>query len=300
MNLRQLKYFIAVAEELNFGRAAARLHISQPPVTRQIQQLEADLDAQLFLRTPRGVELTSAGALFLDEARNIVALLNQATDRVKRASAGTLGRLDVAIFGSAIMGLIPRIILDFKRQCPDVTVALHNLNKLQQVEALNNRTIDVGFNRMMAPVPGLTIQEIARETLFVAVSQHAPLAQRDHLDFAELAHHPLILFPASRARGFVEKVTGMCHEAGFAPDVAQVVGDAFSAMALVASGFGLCLVPESVIEVKMPGVTFLPLTSLPRDATVDLSCIYRQDDPAPSLRNFLRVAQDLGARQSGA
>lgn len=182
MNLRQLNYFVAVAEELNFGRAASRLNISQPPVTRQIQLLEQDLGVELLIRTPRGVELTQAGALFLDEARNIIALLEQASDRVKRTSEGILGRLDVAIFGSAILKHIPSIILEFKRQYPKVKVTLQTLDKARQIEALRNRSIDVGFNRMLMPTEGIVIEEIAREKLCAAVLDTGPLSRRSQID----------------------------------------------------------------------------------------------------------------------
>lgn len=293
MNLRQMKYFIAVAEELHFGRAAQRLHVSQPPITRQIQQLEEQLGAQLFNRTPRGVELTQAGALFLDEARYIVARLDQAADRVHRAAEGGLGRLDVAIFGTAILSYIPRVVLEFKRRYPDVKVVMHALDKLAQIEALQNRSIDLGFNRLLTPVPGIVIEELMHEPLFAAVAASGPFALRDTIALNELAREPMLLFPASRTQGFVEKVTGLCHEAGFAPVVAQVVGDGLTAMALVASGFGVCLVPESITRVSMQGVRYLPIAGMEAEASVDLSCLYREDDASPILANFLDVARNL-------
>lgn len=293
MNLRQLKYFIAVAEELHFGRAAQRLHISQPPITRQIQQLEEELDARLFNRTPRGVELTQAGQLFLNEARNIVGLLDQAADRVHRAAEGSLGRLDLAIFGSGILSFIPRIVLEFKRRYPDVKVVMHTLDKMAQVEALQNRSIDMGFNRMVTPVPGLIIEELAFEQLYAAVPDPGPHAHLDEINLSDLAKEPMLLFPASRTQGFVEKVTGLCHEAGFAPNVAQVVGDGLTAMALVGAGFGVCLVPDSITQVSMPGVKYLPLRAEGSDPRVDISCIYREGDPSPVLANFLDVARTM-------
>jgi DNA-binding transcriptional LysR family regulator len=131
--------------------AAARLHISQPPLTRQIQQLEEELGVTLFTRTPRGMELTQAGELFLEEARNIRALVEQATERTQRAGQGKLGRLDVAIFGSAILDAIPKLLLAFRNRHPDVKVVLHTMTKAEQIEALRQRRISVGFNRMLAP-----------------------------------------------------------------------------------------------------------------------------------------------------
>ena len=293
MNLRQLKYFIAVAEELHFGRAAQRLHVSQPPITRQIQQLEQQLGAQLFNRTPRGVELTQAGALFLDEARNIVGLLDQAADRVHRAAEGGLGRLDLAIFGTAILSYIPRVVLEFKRRYPDVKVVMHALDKLAQIEALQNRSIDLGFNRMLTPVPGLAIEALAHEPLFAAIPDPGPHAARRSIALGDLAQEPMVLFPASAAQGFAEKVTGLCHEAGFAPNVAQIVGDGLTAMALVAAGFGVCLVPNSITQVSVRGVKYLPIEPVGNGPSVDISCIYREGDPSPILANFLDIARNL-------
>jgi len=294
MNLRQLRYFIAVAEELHFGRAAERLHVSQPPITRQIQALEEALGAQLFNRTPRGVELTQAGTLFLDEARTIVERLNQAADRVHRAAEGGLGRIDLAIFGSAILSYIPRVVLEFKRRYPDVKVVMHTLGKVAQIEALQNRSIDLGFNRMLTPVPGLTIEELAQEPLFAAVPDPGPHAALSSVALSDLAKEPMLLFPASPTRGFVEKVTGLCHEAGFAPNVAQVVGDGLTAMALVAAGFGVCLVPDSITQISMPGVKYLPIEPSGSNNQVDISCVYREGDKSPILANFLEIARELG------
>ena len=293
MNLRQLRYFIAVAEELHFGRAAERLHVSQPPITRQIQALEETLGAQLFLRTPRGVELTQAGALFLDEARNIAALLEQAADRVHRAAEGSLGRLDIAIFGTAILSLIPRIILEFKRRYPAVKIVMHAQDKLGQIAGLQNRSLDLGFNRMLAPQPGLVIEELSTEPLLAVLPDPGPWSGRKSIALHELSGEPMLLFPASRAQGFVEMVTGLCHEVGFAPNVAQVVGDGLTAMALVAAGFGVCLVPQSITSVRMDGVICLPLEDPPKSARVDISCIYCEGDSSPFLANFLDVAREF-------
>lgn len=297
MNIRQLKYFVAVAEELNIGRAALRLNVSQPPVTRQIQQMEDELKAALFIRNPRGVELTQAGEILLAEARNILGLMDQAGQRVLRAARGDLGRLDVGIFGSAIVGVIPGIIQAFKQLYPNVHIMLHPMNKRRQVEALLNRTIDVGFNRLLDPECGICIEEVVRERILVTVSANRPGGDAP-VTLAELAKEPLILFPASRTSGFVEVVTDLFRRNGHTPQVGQVVGDAFTGMALVASGFGNCLVPESISSVTMPGIAFRQL-DLAEPVTVDLSCVWREGDSSPVLRNFLAVARDWAQRHPG-
>jgi DNA-binding transcriptional LysR family regulator len=215
MDLRHLRYFVAVAEEENIGRAAARLHISQPPLTRQIQQLEEELGVTLFIRTPRGMELTQAGELFLEEARNIRALVEQATERTQRAGQGKLGRLDVGIFGSAILDAIPKLLLAFRNRYPDVKVVLHTLTKGEQIEALRQRRITVGFNRMLAPLDDIGVVQVTTEGLLLAIQADDPLARQPVIRFAELQHHPLILFPTGARPSFIDKVIGLCSTAGF-------------------------------------------------------------------------------------
>lgn len=287
MDLRHLRYFIAVAEEENIGRAANRLHISQPPLTRQIQQLEDELGVRLFRRTPKGMELTQAGELFLEEARNIRAVVEQATERTQRAGQGKLGRLDVAIFGSAILDAIPKLLLSFKNTHPEVKVVLHTMTKAEQIDALRQRRITVGFNRMLGPLDEIGTELVTTEALLLAVHERDPLLTLPAIPFRALAENPMVLFPTGARPNFVDKVMALCHERGFEPLVSQEVGDAVTGVALVASGFGVCLVPESATTLKIPGVTYRSFIDAPSQAFVDLSCIFRLDDQSPILRAFL-------------
>lgn len=287
MDLRHLRYFIAVAEEENIGRAANRLHISQPPLTRQIQQLEDELGVRLFRRTPKGMELTQAGELFLEEARNIRAVVEQATERTQRAGQGKLGRLDVAIFGSAILDAIPKLLLSFKNTHPEVKVVLHTMTKAEQIDALRQRRITVGFNRMLGPLAEIGTELVTTEALLLAVHERDPLSALPAIPFRALADNPMVLFPTGARPNFVDKVMALCHERGFEPLVSQEVGDAVTGVALVASGFGVCLVPESATTLKIPGVTYRSFIDAPSQAFVDLSCIFRLDDQSPILRAFL-------------
>lgn len=299
MELRHLRYFVCVAEELNIGRAALRLHISQPPLTRQIQQLEDEVGALLFKRTSRGVELTDAGRVLYEEARHILAQAERAAERTHKAAQGLLGRIDVAIFGSGIFGVIPQLLRRFRDAYPEVNIVLHSLDKEAQIDALRHRRITVAFNRLMRPIDGLVCETILTEPLFVAVPSDSVLAARTAIEMAELAAHPLVLFPTGSRPSFIDQVRGMCRAAGFVPQVAQEVSDVVHAMALVGSGFGACLVPHSGTHLGVPGVTYRPLHT-PESACVDLCCIYRSDDESCILRVFLdSVRQAVKGRGAG-
>lgn len=291
MDLRHLRYFIAVAEEQHIGRAAARLHISQPPLTRQIQQLEEELGVQLFIRTPRGMELTSAGEQLLEEARNIRALVEQATERTQRAGQGRLGRLDIGIFGSAIFDIVPKVLAAFRSACPQVKLVLHSMDKNEQIEALRQRRISVGFNRIITPLPDIAAELVTTESLLLALPADHPLAALPVVPFTALAEHPLVLFPTGSRPSFIDRVLGLCQQAGFVPQVAQEVGDAVSAIALVAHRFGACLVSESTAVLNLQGVVYRPLSGLPEGTRIDLSCIFRQDDHSAMLAAFLDVVR---------
>jgi DNA-binding transcriptional LysR family regulator len=290
MDLRHLKYFIAVAEELNIGRAALRLCISQPPLTRQIQQLEEELGVQLFIRTPRGVELTQAGEMFREEATNIRALVEQAIERTKRAGQGKLGRLDIGIFGTGILGTIPRLLQLFRDTNPDVVVSLHTLSKSEQIEALRQRRITIGFNRMLAPLPDITTELIMREPLYLVINEAHPLSRLESVPFMEVAKYPLVLFPSGARPNFVDRIIMLCQNMGVTPQISQVVGDAVTGMALVAGGFGMTIVPKSATTISLPGIVCRPFRDA-ISATVDLSCIYRTDDHSPILQAFLASVQ---------
>lgn len=292
MDLRQLKYFLAVAEELSIGRAAIRLHISQPPLTRQIKALEDELGVELFLRTAKGVELTQAGEMFKEEASNIRMLVEAGIDRVQRAGEGKLGRLDVAIFGSGIYDIIPKLLQEFRNRLPGVNIVLHTMSKGEQIEALRQRRITVGFNRMTPPLPDIGRELVATERLFAVLPTDHLLAAFPAVPFRALAEHPLVLFPNVGRPNFIDRIVDLCKQQGFEPQIAQEVGDAVTGIALVARGFGITLVPESVVRsLTVHGTTFRPLADAPQ-AVIDLSCLYRATDQSPLLMAFLAVVRE--------
>lgn len=300
MDLRHLKYFLAVAEELNLNRAAARLHISQPPLTRQIRALEEELGVDLFVRTAKGVELTQAGEMFRDDAANIRMLLEAAIDRVQRAGEGKLGRIDIAIFGSAIYDIIPHVLQEFQARRPGVRIVLHTMNKSEQVEALRQRRITAGFNRMTTPEPDIGSELVATERLILVVPEQHPLSRLDAVPFHELGNFPLVLFPNVGRPNFIDRVLDLCKQQGFTPEVAQEVGDPVTGIALVARGFGITLVPESALTpLRFEGTVSRPLADAPQ-AVVDLSCLYRASDQSPLLKAFLEVVRAYRARRHEA
>ncbi|HBT56840.1 MAG TPA: LysR family transcriptional regulator [Pseudomonas sp.] len=296
MELRHLRYFIAVAEERHIGRAATRLHISQPPLTRQIQQLEEELDVQLFTRTPRGMDLTPAGELLLEEARNIRSIVEQAAERTQRAGQGKLGRLDIGIFGSAILDTIPAMLLKFRNAFPEVKVMLHNMTKDAQIAALRQRRIDIGFNRFIEASDDIVNEIVLTERILIALNEHHPLARQPEVPFSVLQDSPLIVFPTGPRPSFIDKVMHMCHQKGFTPQIAQEVGNTLTGVALVASDFGVCAVPESATMLALPGVVYRPILDPPEDSGVDLNCIYRVDDQSPLLRSFLDTVRTFRNR----
>ncbi|BCO25750.1 HTH-type transcriptional regulator TfdS [Rhodoferax lithotrophicus] len=292
MDIRHLKSFIVVAEELNIGRAALRLHISQPPLTRQIQQLEQELNVQLFVRTPRGVELTQAGNMFLSEARNIRHLMEQAVERTVRAGQGKLGRLDIGIFGTGIFSVIPELLHLFRVTHPGVRVVLHTMSKGEQIEALRQKRITIGFHRMPLLHPDIENSLIINEPLYLALNEEHPLNKQGTISFRELENHPLVLFPTGDRPNFVDKVIELCSGVGFMPDISQVVGDAVTGIALVSAGLGVTIVPKSVTTLRIPKVVYrLFENTFP--AYVDLSCVHRKDDSSAILHAFLAVIEDF-------
>ncbi len=297
IEFRHLRYFTAVVESKSFRAAAQHLHVSQPPLTRQIQQLEELLGVKLLERQPRGVELTAAGAVFYEDARNLLLLAEQAVDRTQMAAQGRLGRLDVGTFGSAVLDVIPRIIHDFLALYPKVDVVLHNLDRAGQIKALRERRITVAFNRFFDKDPELSWEVVLTEHMDVAVNARHVLAARATLMLKDIADEPLIFYPRTPRPGFIDHVMRMFHARGVTPKVTQEVDDVVAAVALVSGGVGLSLVVDSACNLRLPGVVYVPLSKADR-ATFDLCLIHRRDDDSALLQAFISVARKLRASRS--
>ena len=296
MDLRQMKYFLSLCEELNFTRAAKRLHMAQPPLTRQIHALEDELGTPLFVRTAKGVELTAAGQALRGEVPNILLLAQRARERTLRAGQGLIGQLDVGLFGSGVLDVIPQLLATFHRARPEVRIELHNLSKTEQLQALRERRITIGFNRLVPPEPGLGVLTVLKEKLVVGLPETHPLCGREDITLRDLDGEPMIVYPNAPLHGLAQEVATAFHREGIRLNVVQAVEDVLTCMALVAGGFGACITTQSATRLRLPGVVYRPLRARHlRD--IELSCLYRTDDASPMLAAFLDVVRAFAAEQ---
>jgi len=288
-DLRQLRYFIAVAEEGNIRRAAIRLHVSQPPLTRLIKALENSLGVQLFRRTHWGVELTQAGRALLSEARSINAQIDHGLDRTRRVGRGESGRLDVGVFGSGALSLVPQVLRRYSTLYPDVQIVLLNVMQSAQVEALRQRRLLITFDRYLPDEPDLTVEIVARERQLVALQEDNPLAKRPVVPMQALARERFIV---SRDARHAHRVAALCQANGFDPHIGQEAGDMVTGLALVANGYGVQIVPESIRAVSMPGLVYRALKAK-GDSSIALQCAYRRDETSLLLAALLGVVREL-------
>jgi DNA-binding transcriptional LysR family regulator len=290
MDSRQLKYFIAVAEERNISRAAERLHLSQPPLTRHIQALEDEMGVLLFKRTSWGVELTGAGEALLVHARNIRDHLTLAFEHTRSQAQGKTERVDVGAFGAVLLTYIPSLLDAFKRRHPDVETDLHNLPKDQMIEALRQGRLLAFFDRTDPGLPDLQSERVLQEPVLVAMHASNPLASASTVDFVELRDEPMIGNVSARDTKTLLQV--LARHYGFEPHVAQRSNNLISAVSMVAAGFGSALVPQSLRILTLPNVVYRPLTA-DTEVSMDVHCIYRSG-PSSLLRDFLTVVRSTG------
>jgi LysR family transcriptional regulator, benzoate and cis,cis-muconate-responsive activator of ben and cat genes len=290
VDIRQLNYFVAVAEERNIGRAANRLSISQPPLTRQIQQLERELGVVLFTRTPRGVEPTEAGQTLLRDARAIKGMMEAASERAQRAGKGQVGRLDIGVYGSAMFDILPRLLQTFRAEHPDVKIVLHAGQTPQQVVSLKQGRVLAAFERLLPDDPAIVTHLVVREPLYVAMNEKHPLARRETISFATLKSEKLIINSSPNSR-VTSKTLELFRRHGVEPNIAYESEDVIIAAALAASGDGICLVPKSLTNLKMPGLVYRSLKAR-GDATMELYCFHLKGEQSPLLAALLGAARN--------
>lgn len=289
MDSRQIKYFIAVAEERNISRAAERLHISQPPLTRHIHALEEELGVLLFTRTSWGVELTEAGEALLHHARNIHNHIELAAEEARSQGRGTIGRLDIGVFGSPLLTDLPLILDAFGVTHPGVKMVIHNIPKEQQFEALRQGRIMISFDRMLPDLPDLQVELVNREPLVVALNQRNPLSKQQTIHFSQLRGEPMIVGMARP--GTQSPIQALFQHYGFEPNIVQRAGDMVSSIAMVAGGFGCALTISSLQVLQLPHVVYRPLIA-DIEVMVELYCVYRKETSSPLLKAFLATVRD--------
>lgn len=292
MELRHIRYFVAVAEECHFGRAAERLHIAQPPLSQQIKALEAELGVELLIRSTRKVELTPAGERYLERARAVLASLDAAGVEAQRIASGEVGRLAIGFTGSATYELLPTLARVLRADLPGIELDLRGeMLTPRQVAALADGTLDLGFLRPPVHDPAIQVRVLRREPLIAALPEVHPLAQKSSVRLADLRDEAFITYPSHSRSVVHDAVIATCEKAGFRPSVVQEVAETSTLVAFVAAGLGVALVPASVQHLKITGATFKPLAG--STGEVELAVATREGDVSPVLARVLGRARSL-------
>lgn len=300
IDIRHFRYFQAVAQELHFGRAAARLHIAQPALSRQIQQLEEEIGTPLLRRTQRRVELLPAGQLFLGRSNLVLEEVARAVLDARRTGAGELGRLSVGFIHSSTYGLLPSIIERFRHLYPDIELELHEMPISEQHVALTRGVIDVGLLRPQPAPAEVEVQPVLEDPFLVAVPHTHKLAARTSVRLEELQGEPMVMFPHRGSPLFHSRIMAMCEGAGFTPRVVQEATQIHTVAGLVGAGIGLAIIPGTARNLQPRGVHFLEIADRPEPVHVALGWLRSKED-LPAVRSFrsvtLLVAQQLRAEQ---
>ncbi|MCJ2135509.1 LysR family transcriptional regulator [Methylobacterium sp. J-026] len=290
----QLRCFAAVAEELHFGRAAARLNMTQPPLSRQIQVLERILDVRLLERTSRSVRLTAAGRSFLPEAQRILRLAEAATHVTRQVAAGRAGVLKLGFTAASAYDVLPCLVSAVRRTLPDVTLALREMVSKDQIADLLAGRIDAALVRPPVTHPDLTAIRVLAEPLVVALPAAHPLAPRDRLSPGDLGGAALIGYAPNEARYFHDLTRDLLVETGIQPRIVQQLTQIHSILALVRAAVGIALVPAAAERLRFADVVFRPLAlSAPRP--VELLLAWRRDADDPLIAQLVSILSDMPA-----
>ena len=281
MDLRRLRYFVAVAEELHFGRAAQRLNISQPPLSVQIRTLEREIGAPLLIRTQRRVELTEAGRVLLEEARRLLGQAEAAVIHVRRAAEGTVGRLTIGFVSTVDYSILPPLVRRFRQKYPGITLKLLELTGDRQQALLQSGELDLGLSILPSPASDLTMRPVFREPLIAAVPASHPLAARRRAALRSLAAEPFIQFPRELAPGLYDLAIAACQKAGFTPNLSQEAIQMQTILGLVAAGLGVAVVPRCMSKLQRADVHYLSLDA--RGFEVETVALWHSDNRAPAL-----------------
>ena len=288
MELRQLRYFVAVAEELHFRRAAARLHMSQPPLSHQLRLLEEELGCPLMVRSRRRVELTPAGESFLTDVREFLERLGEAVQTARRVHAGTAGQLRISFVGSALLSLVPEAVKRYRAAHPDVEVQLRERSTEEQLRELRAGSIDLALVPLPVDAPDLRTEVLRRERAVAALPAAHPLAALKHVPLRRLAAEPLVMFPREQAPGLHDRLLASLSGPDGPPSVAQYAPETQTIIGLVAAEIGVSLVQASVQRLALPGVTYRPVRGAP---TIELAALLPTGETLPQAREFVDLAR---------
>jgi DNA-binding transcriptional LysR family regulator len=293
-DLSQLRCFVAVAEELHFGRAAARLNMTQPPLSRQIQVLEHIIDASLLDRTSRSVRLTPAGRSFLPEAKRILKLAESASQVARRIAMGKAGSLKIGFTAAAAYGFLPELIAACRTRLPEVDLSLKEMVSGDQLEALASGQIDAGLLRPPIARPEFVSVRVVAEPLLAAVPDGHPFAVADTVCLKELDGQPFIMYSPYESRYFYDLLVTQFTRAEILPRYVQHLSQIHSILAMVRAGLGLAIVPEAAAGLNFSGVQLRPLR-LREPAPVELFLVWRRDDENPLLPALIEIAGGLAS-----
>jgi DNA-binding transcriptional LysR family regulator len=294
LELRHLRYFVAFAEELHFGRAARRLHIAQPPLSQQIRQLEGLVGTELLRRTSRRVELTQAGAAFLEGARRTLSAAEGTVEAARRVGRGELASVRVGFADSAALSIFPEAVRLHRRAYPDVHLQLVDGPTRAHVQAVEDRLLDLAVVRgPVAPPPGVVSETVFREPLVAALHASHPLASTRRIALGALRGEPMVLFPRHLAPEFHDWIMRLCLEKGFVPRVEHEGAEYQTILSLVAADVGVSLVPASVRSIGRPDVRFRPLRDCAE--TAEIAVVYRTDRLYGAMSSFLDTLRETGA-----
>ncbi len=295
MELRHLRYFVAVAEELHFGRAATRLRIAQPPLSRQIRDLEREIGTPLFDRTARGVDLTPAGTAFLPEARLTLAQAERAQRTAQRAARGETGRLRVGFVEAAThSGILPSVLGFFRMHLPSIGLSLFEMEAMQQSVALRDGRVDLGLLHS-PPLDAdrwLRVESVHTDPLNLAVPRGHRLAGRARFMLADLADESFVLFPRDVAPSIYDSIIARCRGAGFSPRVMQEAAGWHTLVSLVGAGVGVAFIPKSLRQFKQQGVAYRSVQDLEVD--VELFAVWKRGDRSPVRERFVTALRAVG------
>jgi DNA-binding transcriptional LysR family regulator len=296
-DLNQLRCFVTVAEELHFGRAAARLNMTQPPLSRQIQVLEHIIDATLLERTSRSVRLTPAGRSFLPEARRILKLAESASQVARRIALGKTGSLKIGYTAAAAYGFLPELIAACRARLPEVDFSLKEMVSGDQLEALASGQIDAGLLRPPIARPEFATRRVVAEPLLAAIPKKHPLANAATIAIKDFDDQPFVMYSPYESRYFHDLLVALFTRADVLPRYVQHVGQIHSILAMVRAGLGVSIVPAAATNLKLADVRLRPL-KLRTQTPVELFMVWRRDHENPLLPSLVEIAGELASTAS--